>query len=343
MYNEATIGELDRALVGDLGHKEALKVFAGQQQNQVTPGEEESLHKLKAAARSDSWSLWFHTIEVSMQVARPKPMILQVCGGQYGPLLTSLIALCVAAPGLTGNSLKGVLLDFILSCIVLTGIYAASPNLGSIVVGLGLALATLATHRADSVIHDEFAHGLHYLITLAVLAYAIRAILAAVVRDSVVSIETIKGAVSVYLLIGLLWVYVFVLIDMLFHNSFRIDPQPEVSIEGHLLVRRQLPELLYLSFCTLTTLGYGDIVPLRGPAKTACYLEAVVGQIFLTVLVARLVGMHISRATSEVGTSPRWSRADELGVEISAESQLDPDPQSLRLHLDEQERSVQKF
>ena len=53
--------------------------------------------------------------------------------------------------------------------------------------------------------------------------------------------------------------------------------------------------LLYLSFCTLTTLGYGDIIPLRGVAQTACYLEAVVGQIFLTVLVARLVGMHISR------------------------------------------------
>jgi hypothetical protein len=110
-----------------------------------------------------------------------------------------------------------------------------------------------------------------------------------------VTIETIKGAVCVYLLVGLMWVYVFVMIDIAFPGSFRIEPTAEVRSTGHLLVRQDLHRLLYLSFCTLTTLGYGDIVPLRGIAQTACYLEAVFGQIFLTVLVARLVGMHISR------------------------------------------------
>ena len=69
----------------------------------------------------------------------------------------------------------------------------------------------------------------------------------------------------------------------------------EVREAGHLLIRQDLHRLLYFSFCTLTTLGYGDVVPLRGFAQTACYMEAIVGQIFLTVLVARLVGMHISR------------------------------------------------
>jgi len=228
--------------------------------------------------------------------ARSQSMVFQVCAGQYGPLLTSLMALCVAAPGLTGGPVKGGLLDLVMSCIVLTGIHAASPNRRSVAVGLGLAFATLASHRYVTVFHDEFVHGLHYILTLSILVYAILAILSAVVRDSVVTIETIKGAVSVYLLIGLAWVYVFALIDMLFHGSFKIPLSPEGVAEGHLLIRRQLPRLLYLSFCTLTTLGYGDIVPLRSPAQTACYLEAVVGQIYLTVLVARLVGMHITRS-----------------------------------------------
>lgn len=51
--------------------------------------------------------------------------------------------------------------------------------------------------------------------------------------------------------------------------------------------------LTYFSFVTLTTLGYGDIQPLSPPARTACWLEAVVGQIFLTVLIARFVGLNL--------------------------------------------------
>ena len=57
--------------------------------------------------------------------------------------------------------------------------------------------------------------------------------------------------------------------------------------------------LLYFSYSTLTTLGYGDILPLSAPARTFSYLEAIVGQIYLTVLIARLVGMHITQSSAE--------------------------------------------
>jgi voltage-gated potassium channel Kch len=55
-------------------------------------------------------------------------------------------------------------------------------------------------------------------------------------------------------------------------------------------------ELRYFSFMTLTTVGYGDIVPHSTAARTLAGLEAVTGQIYLTVLVARLVGLHIVHA-----------------------------------------------
>ena len=225
-----------------------------------------------------------------------EPLLLRLCRGKYGPLLASLLVLCLAAPVLTGGPVKGALLDAAISCIVLTGIYAASPRRRSLVIGFVLACLTLASHRLVTVFHDERMHAAHYALILAVLAYAARTILSAVIHDRLVTIETIKGAVCVYLLIGLIWVYVFVTIDMLFPGSFRIPESPEGRDVGHLIVRQDLHRLLYFSFCTLTTLGYGDIIPLRGFAQTACYLEAVVGQIFLTVLVARLVGMHISKA-----------------------------------------------
>ena len=229
----------------------------------------------------------------------PEVLILRLCRGQYGPLLTSLLTLCVAAPVLTGGPVKGALLDAALSCIVLTGICAARPGRRSVVIGFALAGLTLGSHRLVTVFHYEPLHAGHYALILAVLAYAARTILSAVVRDREVTIETIKGAVCVYLLIGLIWVYLFAMIDMAFPGSFRFPMTPEGRDVGHLIVRQDLHRLLYFSFCTLTTVGYGDIVPLRGVAQTACYLEAIVGQIFLTVLVARLVGMHISRPRPE--------------------------------------------
>jgi Ion channel len=53
----------------------------------------------------------------------------------------------------------------------------------------------------------------------------------------------------------------------------------------------------YLSFATLTTVGYGDVLPRSPAARTMAMLEAVVGQIYLAVLVARLVGLHIVHAS----------------------------------------------
>lgn len=59
------------------------------------------------------------------------------------------------------------------------------------------------------------------------------------------------------------------------------------------------PDLIYFSFVTLTTSGYGDIVPLSQPAKFLSILEAVMGQLYLTIMIARLIGMHISQIRTQ--------------------------------------------
>ena len=56
---------------------------------------------------------------------------------------------------------------------------------------------------------------------------------------------------------------------------------------------------MYFSFVTLTTLGYGDITPVNTFARTLAYLEAAIGQLYLTVLIASLVGIHISTSTQD--------------------------------------------
>ena len=63
--------------------------------------------------------------------------------------------------------------------------------------------------------------------------------------------------------------------------------------------------LSYFSFVTLTTLGYGDIVPISGPAKTASTLEAIVGQLYIALLVARLVGLHAAQSMANKNNRKR--------------------------------------
>jgi hypothetical protein len=193
----------------------------------------------------------------------------------------------------------GFLLDFLMCIVLLTGLRAARPDRRSLTVGSILALADLASRLASVYIPDPVEFSIHYSVTLLILVFTTRTILSAITRSSQVNLETLKAAICVYLLIGLLWVYIFALIDLAIPGSFLIRRSAEGSHIGHLLVSECFPKLIYFSYCTLTTLGYGDILPLSAPAQTFSYLEAIVGQIYLTMLIARLVGMHITQTSGE--------------------------------------------
>jgi hypothetical protein len=99
--------------------------------------------------------------------------------------------------------------------------------------------------------------------------------------------ERIFASLSLYLLFGLIFAFIFAVIEELLPGSFHYSRtlSPDTGT-------RSLTELFYFSFVTLATLGYGDIVPLSGPAKGMAILEAVIGQMYLVVVVARLVSLY---------------------------------------------------
>jgi len=96
----------------------------------------------------------------------------------------------------------------------------------------------------------------------------------------------VDAAICVYLLIGVIWQNFYMLVDSFIPGSFE-----NVQLTGG--------DFLYFSYITLSTLGYGDITPLNGPAQALAYTEAIIGQLYLTILVARLVGLHIAYSGPE--------------------------------------------
>jgi voltage-gated potassium channel Kch len=118
-------------------------------------------------------------------------------------------------------------------------------------------------------------------------------ILANVLRAGKITADKIYGAICVYLLVGYAWAFAYAIIEELQPGSFSgpvtTDPVDYIT---------RVTQMRYFSFITLTTVGYGDIVPQSPVARTFATLEAVIGQIYLAVLVARLVGLHIVHANS---------------------------------------------
>ena len=100
-----------------------------------------------------------------------------------------------------------------------------------------------------------------------------------------VNIHRIVGAVLLYLLIALAFVSAFLLLGFWVPNAFSglvlEDNQELASI------------LIYFSFVTLTTVGYGDIVPIHPVARSLCNLESIIGQLYPATLLARLVSLEI--------------------------------------------------
>lgn len=107
-----------------------------------------------------------------------------------------------------------------------------------------------------------------------------------VLLGGIIDINRIVGAVCIYLLSGALWGIVYFLLELVAPASF-------TGVASDIWTE-ELNQFTYHSFVTLTTLGYGDVTPVSPVARTLCYLEAVLGQMYLTVLVAALVGLHIA-------------------------------------------------
>jgi len=108
-----------------------------------------------------------------------------------------------------------------------------------------------------------------------------------------VTANVISAALCLYLIIGLLWGSVFAMAECLAPGSFAGDLMAKAASNVE-----KAHFFNYFSFVTLTTLGYGDITPQTWGATALCQAEAIVGQFFMVVFVARLVSLQVSQQKS---------------------------------------------
>jgi hypothetical protein len=130
--------------------------------------------------------------------------------------------------------------------------------------------------------------GLTYLLPVVLLVTATLPVtLSRVLHHRRVTHETVLGALCTYVLVGLLFAFLYLAVQELRDGPFFVQPGDH-----------EQSEFLYYSFVTLTTLGFGDLSPTVGLPQALTALEALLGQVFLVTLVARLVTLWVRQGMS---------------------------------------------
>ena len=132
------------------------------------------------------------------------------------------------------------------------------------------------------------------------LGFGFAVILRSIFEQKVIRFDDVLGAVCGYLLVGIAWANLYILTSLLVPDSFQMNTNLVASItDPH--ARRFV--FNYFSFVTLTTIGYGDILPTSPLAASLAWIEAMFGQFYMAVLVAQLVGLNMAQAARTADNS----------------------------------------
>jgi Ion channel len=210
----------------------------------------------------------------------------------YGLVLLVLVLLIVFSSTLVGNATGFLVIDillFIVSLVIARAFLWRRRKIFwfYVICALGVCILDAATPYCFSGIH------LYLVTAVTVLAYAVLVMTALaiivnrILSERSVTADVMYGGVTVYVLMGFFWFLIYELIAVLDPAAYRT-----VNKLGYF-------ELLYFSFNTLTTLGYGDIVPINKFAQALCNLEAISGQMFPAIFISRLVSLYVVSESRE--------------------------------------------
>ena len=214
-------------------------------------------------------------------------------GSRFGVLLASLI-LMMFLPFVLPERLGTLLTPVLFTVVLLSSLSAVADSRRHFRIGAALAVPTCALIIVSAAVETSRLSVAVSVFAIAFLGYVAILILAFVLRAREVDLGIVLGSVCVYLLVAFMWASGYALIEDLHPGSFAI---PSVTVE-----ESTRNALQYFSFVTITTLGYGDIQPVTRLARMVSVLEAVIGQLYLVILVARLVGLHTALESAKVGS-----------------------------------------
>jgi hypothetical protein len=236
-----------------------------------------------------------------MHKNRGLPLGQIIFRGRFLFLLIYLLALIAAQPIDEAIGRFGLILNIAVSIILISAVYAISEKSIHTVIGILLAVPLLCILWAKEIFEIPWLQIPETIIGITFFVFIITIVLKFLFSQEEIKRDMLAGAASVYLMLAIVWMYAYRLIALIQPGSFAIADAQNI----------EQTTALYYSFVTITTLGYGDIFPVTTLAKSCAILEAVVGQLYLVVTVAWLVGMQVSQRMARKSKNTKSEQQEE--------------------------------
>jgi len=212
-------------------------------------------------------------------------------------LLAAMLATLVAQPFAAHLSTSGRIAHDLFVAAVAVGVLLVVfrerwERRLAVALALPAVALTVALYVAPGRLAVAAAVAYHLSVAL-FLGFAVAAIVRDIFRRPAIGLDEIFGAFGGYLLLGLVWGSLYVLVEVLAPGSFAVSPGIRWQLDD-LHLRRAL--FNYVSFATMASLGYNDVTPVTPLANTLTWIEVMAAQFYLAVVIAQIVGLKLAQA-----------------------------------------------
>lgn len=203
--------------------------------------------------------------------------------------MVSILLLLILSAVLEGTEYGFIVVNTMSSIVFILGVYAVGRNRRTlvtlIVLGLPWFISEWAFTKSSRTIFTSMLFFIFVTVT----------ILEHILKSEEVTTDTLYGAVCVYLLLGIMWASIYGFLEYV---------SPGIVFEGYdkaIHTKLSTNELIYYSYTTLATIGYGDITSVTPVGRIISVLEAIFGQLYIAFLVARLISIYTTNALRKKG------------------------------------------
>lgn len=217
-------------------------------------------------------------------------------GHPYRNIFVAMLVVIIVdalAPNLIGYIHVG---DLMITALIFAALLATLRDRRGLVVsvvlgGAAIVARLVAAFRPDSPVQN----GTVLVLSAVFFAYLIWNILSDISTEERTTVERVFGALCAYMFIGVLFALLYAYLEYRDPSAAAFTASNDAVIVSAASETSLLPVFTYYSFVTLTTLGYGDITPVSDATRTLAWMEALIGQLYLAVMVAGFVADHISK------------------------------------------------
>ena len=219
--------------------------------------------------------------------------------GRFGSVLagivTMLLVLAVSREAGAGSNLFRISFTLLLAASV----FAVSESRRVLYVGLSIAIPAIAVGWAADAMNVRHLYTANMVFSILMLSFTSAVIVRAVLARRRVDADTVLGGICVYLLLAAIFMLLHGLVEHISPSSYLAGGDSIGRWDAKAGRDAFIANLFYFSAVTMTTLGYGDIAPVTRVARFLSITEAMVGQLYVAIFVARLVALQVSHAQRE--------------------------------------------